>query len=158
MKRVVGPVLWGAMVAAVLSGPGASAQPPSPSTSSGASLPAPLEQIQSGQWELRSIDAAQDAPTRLCLGEVRQLLQPHHPGALCRQFVSESGPDKVTVTYDCGARGQGRTALRVETPRLVQIDSQGVSDGRPFALRLEGRHVGACSASGGGGGGARPRR
>jgi hypothetical protein len=51
------------------------------------------------------------------------------------------------VTYDCAQAGQGRTALRVETARLVQIDSQGVSGGTPFAMTLEARRVGACKTA-----------
>jgi len=40
--------------------------------------------------------------------------------------------------------GRGRTILRVETPRLVQIDSQGLHYGAPFALRAQARKTGPC--------------
>jgi hypothetical protein len=50
----------------------------------------------------------------------------------------------VTVSYVCPGMGRGRTLLRVETPRLVQIDSQGLANGAPFALRAVARKVGPC--------------
>ena len=43
----------------------------------------------------------------------------------------------MTVNYVCPGMGRGRTILRVETPRLVQIDSQGLHNGAPFALRAQ---------------------
>jgi hypothetical protein len=48
------------------------------------------------------------------------------------------------VSYQCIGAGKGRTDIRVETPRLVQIDAQGIADGAPFALSLEGRRTGDC--------------
>ena len=81
---------------------------------------------------------------RLCLGDASMLLQPHHPGRQCKRVVLTNNAQHIAVTYDCAQAGQGRTALRVETARLVQIDSQGVSGGAPFAMTLEGRRVGAC--------------
>jgi hypothetical protein len=105
-----------------------------------------LDRIEPGLWELRSVDDRPPSPTRLCAADRRHLLQPLHRGPLCRQLVTASGPDQVTVAYACAARGQGRTALRIETPRLVQIDSQGIAGGRPFAARFEGRRIGDCPA------------
>jgi hypothetical protein len=88
----------------------------------------------------------EDAQTRkLCVSDLRQLLQVQHGRALCRSFTVSDSAHAVTVTYDCAAAGNGRTDLRVETTRLVQIRSQGVADGAPFAFAAEGRRVGACS-------------
>lgn len=105
-----------------------------------------LSGLERGEWELKERGAA-GQPRRLCIGDPDQLLQPHHPGRQCKRFVLENGPSQVAVTYDCAQAGQGRTAIRVETARLVQIDSQGVSDGAPFALAIEGRKVGACKSA-----------
>ncbi len=104
---------------------------------------AALTSLERGEWELTGRGNTA-TPRRLCLGDVAQLLQPNHPGRQCKRFVVENSASNVAVTYDCAQAGQGRTALRVETARLVQIDSQGVSGGLPFALNLEGRHVGTC--------------
>lgn len=102
-----------------------------------------LTALERGEWELVERGAAGTA-RRICLGDPAQLLQPRHPGRQCKRFVLENSARRVAVTYDCAHAGQGRTALRVETGRLVQIDSQGVSDGSPFAMAIEGRRVGAC--------------
>lgn len=102
-----------------------------------------LSGLEHGEWELKERGSAA-TPRRLCLGDAAQLLQPQHPGRQCKRFVLENSAQQVAVTYDCAQAGQGRTALRVETARLVQIDSQGVSGGAPFAMALEGRRIGAC--------------
>jgi hypothetical protein len=49
------------------------------------------------------------------------------------------------VQYTCRGRGYGRTHIRRETSRLVQIDTQGIADGRPFAFAAEARRVGDCT-------------
>ena len=46
--------------------------------------------------------------------------------------------DSMTVNYSCPGAGRGRTTIRFETPRLVQIDSQGLDHGAPFALARGG--------------------
>jgi hypothetical protein len=137
-------VARGALALAVALASGASAQPGA--APSAPAPPAALARIEAGLWELKTVGSPQAPPLRLCVPDRRQLLQPMQGAPICRQFVAEAGADHVTVTYDCAARGQGRTALRVETPRLVQIDSQGISEGQPFAMRLEGRHAGQCGS------------
>jgi hypothetical protein len=52
----------------------------------------------------------------------------------------------VTVQYTCRGRGFGRTHIRRETDRLVQIDTQGIADSRPFAFSVEARRTGDCTA------------
>lgn len=112
-----------------------------------APAPVALRALEPGEWELRG--RGEEAETRrLCVTDLRQLLQlRHHPvqgQALCRSFTISDSPQAITVTYDCAAAGNGRTDLRVETARLVQIRSQGVADGAPFAFAAEGRRIGAC--------------
>lgn len=102
-----------------------------------------LSGLEAGEWELR--DRGEEAQTRkLCVTDLRQLLQPQHPGPVCRNFVVTDSAQAASVTYDCAAAGNGRTDLRVETSHLVQIRSQGVSQGAPFAFAAEGRRIGAC--------------
>jgi hypothetical protein len=102
-----------------------------------------LNGLERGEWELRE-RGARSAPRRICLGDPTQLLQVQHPGQACRQFVVSDAINHAIVTYQCSASGRGRTDLRVETPRLVQINAQGVADSAPFAMDIEGRKTGAC--------------
>lgn len=106
--------------------------------------PAALAALESGQWDLRSRDAGEPS-VRLCIHDGLSLIQIRHQGQTCRQFVVEDTADRVSIAYSCPRTGHGRTVIRVETPRLVQIDSQGVADGYPFALDMEGRKTGACT-------------
>jgi len=106
--------------------------------------PMPLRTLETGQWELRG--RGEGAETRkLCISDLRQLLQVQHGKALCRSLTISEDAHAITVTYDCAAAGNGRTDLRVETNKLVQIRSQGVAQGAPFAFAAEARRVGACS-------------
>ena len=50
------------------------------------------------------------------------------------------------MQYTCRGRGYGRTHIRRETGRLVQIESQGIVDGLPFDFVAEGRRIGECPA------------
>jgi len=117
---------------------------------SGGRSPAPpsitaLRQVQKGQWELRDREADRSAkPRRLCVSDPSQLLQVNHGDTQCSRFVVADTSDHAVVTYQCDGRGKGRTDLRVETPRLVQIQSQGVVDGAPYSVSLEARRTGDC--------------
>ena len=102
-----------------------------------------LDQLESGHWEMHEHTAS--APQRLCIADGRRLIQLRHPGAQCETFVVEDGPAQVVVQYTCQGRGYGRTRVRRETNRLVQIDSQGIVDGLPFNFAVEARRVGDCT-------------
>ncbi len=104
-----------------------------------------LRHLENGEWELRERGGRpQAAPRRVCVGDPVQLLQVQHGNGGCRRFVVADTNNHAVVTYQCNGRGNGRTDIRVETPRLIQIDSQGVADGAPFAVSLEGRRTGDC--------------
>lgn len=105
-----------------------------------------LRQLEKGQWELRERGARPPSatPRRVCVGDPTQLLQVKHGDGGCSRFVIADTANHAVVTYQCEGRGNGRTDLRVETPRLVQIDSQGVANGAPFAVSIEGRRTGDC--------------
>lgn len=102
-----------------------------------------LDQLESGRWEMR--ERTGTPPRRLCVASGRHLIQLRHPGANCDSFVVEDGPVQVVVQYTCQGRGYGRTRVRRETDRLVQIDSQGIADGLPFDFSVEARRVGECT-------------
>lgn len=129
-----------AMVIAVAAtiGYGAGAQ------AAGNTAPQALRGLEAGEWELHGRGESADI-RKLCISDLRQLLQVQHGRTLCRSFTVSDSATAITVTYDCAAAGNGRTDLRVETNRLVQIRSQGVADGAPFAFAAEARRIGACS-------------
>ncbi|MBO9574341.1 MAG: hypothetical protein J7494_01260 [Sphingobium sp.] len=115
-----------------------------------AQAPAPtpnaVAALEPGLWEFKEVGRTA-APERHCITSLRELLQPVQPRLSCKHFIAENADDHTAIAYDCAARGQGRTALRVETKRLLRIDSQGVAEGRPFSVRLEARRIGACLAA-----------
>lgn len=104
-----------------------------------------LDQLESGRWELRS-RGARGSSEQICLQDGRRLIQLRHPASLCQRLIVSDGPGEVIVQYTCRGRGYGRTHIRRETGRLVQIESQGIVDGLPFDFSAEGRRIGECSA------------
>ena len=104
--------------------------------------PGPLAQVERGRWELRGPSGA--ALGALCLGDPLLLAQPFNAPHPCSSEILATEGHVVTVGFVCPGMGRGRSAVRVETPRLVQIDSQGISNGAPFALRAEARRTGPC--------------
>lgn len=114
----------------------------------GLSQPAPahpmLTRLETGQWELRG-GTTNARILAICLGNPILLTQPRHGAAPCTRDVVAADSDSMTVNYSCPGLGRGRTTLRFETPRLVQIDSQGLDHGMPFALRAEARRIGPCA-------------
>ena len=127
-----------AVLPAMMAVPGVASGPES-------ALPAVLSILETGQWDLRSRDPGEPS-MRVCVRDRQALLQLRHQGQACKRFVVEDSPRRTDVAYTCPRTGHGRTVLRAETPRLIQIDSQGVADGYPFALNLEGRRTGTCGA------------
>lgn len=102
-----------------------------------------LDQLDKGRWELR-IREKDGAVQPICLGDARRLIQLRHPGAQCNRLIVDDSASEVTVQYTCRGQGYGRTHIRRENSRLVQIDSQGIANGLPFSFAVEARRVGAC--------------
>ncbi len=102
-----------------------------------------LASLDPGDWDLRfrNDDAARQ---NVCFDGGRQLIQIRHANLNCQSVVLSDSPEQVTVHYTCPGQGYGRTSIRRETSRLVQIESQGIAKGVPFAFTAEGRRVGAC--------------
>ncbi len=109
-------------------------------------VPQALASLQPGRWQLRSLDPGTAAKT-LCLGDPRQLLQVRHGTLPCNRFMITNEPNYTVVAYSCTGRGNGRTSIRVETPRVIQIESQGIADKSPFEMSYEGRRIGDCPAA-----------
>ena len=112
-----------------------------------APVPMALATLQPGQWALRSLDGSAAVKT-VCLGDARMLLQIRHSGASCNKYIITNDPTQAVVHYSCAGVGNGRTSIRVETPRVIQIESQGIEGKQPFDLTYEGRRVGECPLSG----------
>ena len=103
---------------------------------------ASLDRIQSGEWELRF---RSDVPRRrLCIHNGRDFIQLRHPRKGCSQYVVEDLADRVSVQYTCRGDGYGLTNIRLETPSLIQLESQGIAAGSPYHISAEARRVGAC--------------
>jgi hypothetical protein len=100
-----------------------------------------LSQLERGRWQLR--DAAGESRS-ICLGDPTALVQLEHGGVACEQEILASDKSGATVQYSCSGRGFGHTSIRVETPRLARIATQGLVDGRPFSYRAEARKIGSC--------------
>lgn len=117
----------------------------SPVASQALSAP-PLRGLEPGEWELRERpeEGGKGDVRRICLADLRQLIQLRHGRNSCKRLTVDEGAKRLVVNYDCAGAGGGRTDLRIETPRLVQIRSQGIAAGAPFAFSMEGRRIGAC--------------
>ncbi|WP_435200182.1 hypothetical protein [Qipengyuania sp. 902] len=102
-----------------------------------------LESLDKGGWELRFRDGS--TVRKVCVRSGREFIQLRHRGSGCNRFVVEDGAREVTIQYTCRGNGYGRTSIRKETASLVQIDSQGIADGKPFEFSAEARRTGACN-------------
>jgi hypothetical protein len=102
-----------------------------------------LDRLERGSWSLTYRD--DDAGVgKVCLAGGRELIQLRHSRLKCRSVVIDDTPNEMTVQYTCPGNGYGRTHIRRESDHLVQIDSQGIEDGLPFAFTAEARWAGAC--------------
>ncbi|MDT9599849.1 hypothetical protein [Sphingosinicella rhizophila] len=108
-----------------------------------AELPA-LSRLEKGRWQLSDPADAKAQFDSVCLGDPMRLIKLEHSDVNCSEEVVASGPNSASIHYICPGRGFGRTNIRVETSRLVKIDTQGRANNRPFAYRVEGRRVGSC--------------
>lgn len=134
MKRRIGFAILGAALLAASAAPATGQRP----------ALAMLDELAKGSWELRVREKGVPAE-RICLNDARRLIQLRHPGNNCERLVVQDTPASVTVQYTCRGQGYGRTQIRRETDRLIQLDSQGIADGLPFAFAAEARYVGECA-------------
>ena len=102
-----------------------------------------LDQLEAGRWELH-VRGPGGATERLCLRDARRLIQLRHPANNCERLIIDDKPTDVTVQYTCRGSGYGRTHIRKETSRLLQIETQGIANGLPFSFTAEARRIGDC--------------
>lgn len=107
--------------------------------------PNPLATLQPGLWVLRDVDDPRTPPRSLCVADFQALFQLEHRGSPCSRLVVGKDSRSVTVHYTCPADGFGLTSIKVETPTLAKVDTQGIKDHRPFAYRAEARRIRGCS-------------
>jgi hypothetical protein len=108
-----------------------------------ASLPSAM--TGPGQWEV-SKSAEGSGGQRTCLADPAMLTQWEHRGKPCTRVILSSDSDHAEVHYTCVGGGFGTSKVEVLTPRTLRIDTQGISDGYPFAYVLHARRVGDCPA------------
>ena len=101
-----------------------------------------LDSLQKGGWEVRYRDGS--AGKKICVRSGRELIQLRHADSACNRFVVDDSAEEVTVQYTCRGNGYGRTNIRKETATLVQIDSHGIADGKPFQFSAEARRTAEC--------------
>lgn len=105
-----------------------------------------LRKIELGLWDIQSKDA-RDGGRTMCVSDPLVLTQLAHPGQSCARFVISSSENNVVVHYSCPGTGSGQTDIRVETPRLLQIETQGMVKQTPFQWRYQARRIGECSGT-----------
>lgn len=101
-----------------------------------------FSQLERGRWQLR--DAVGESRNICLAADPAVLVQLEHGGISCEQDILANEKGGATVQYSCPGRGFGHTKIRVETPRLARIETQGLADGLPFSYRTEARKVGNC--------------
>ncbi len=102
-----------------------------------------LDRLERGSWSLTYRDEYPETG-KICIADGRELVQLRHSRLKCRSTVVDDTPHEVTIQYTCPGNGYGRTHIRRESDRLVQIDTQGIESGLPFAFSAEARLAGAC--------------
>lgn len=102
-----------------------------------------LKTIDLGMWELQE-KGSKAAPRRVCVRDPMLLMQVRHGTSVCSRFVIENLEKRGTVYYTCPGAGHGQTAIRIESSKLFQLNSQGIADQSPFNISYEARYAGAC--------------
>lgn len=107
---------------------------------------AALAGLQHGNWHFKEIGAANTR--EVCASDPMRLVQLNHPGAACTRFAIVDAANQVTIQYNCGPRGYGKTTITVSQPDQIRLDTQGISpDGQPFDTSYEGQFAGPCAPS-----------
>ncbi|MEO6580383.1 MAG: hypothetical protein ABIN83_04450 [Sphingomicrobium sp.] len=108
-----------------------------------ASLPTALS--SAGQWEVGKSLIGSGNET-VCLNDPAVLMHWDQRAKRCTTAVLSSSLDRAEVHYTCQGGSFGNSKVEVLTPRSVRIETQGISDGYPFAYTLHARHVGPCAS------------
>lgn len=104
-----------------------------------------LSTLKTGLWQFTEPAKGPNVVDAICIGDVTKMVKIKNKDDVCTLKMLASTPNSVTYDYRCAGKGQGRTTIRKETSGLVQIASQGITDGQLFNFTLEARHAGRCS-------------
>ena len=104
---------------------------------------AALKQLESGLWQL---DVKGSSPKLMCVTDQIRLVQIEHDQPGCSRFVIANEPKSSTVHYSCQRAGWGRTTVRVQSPTLATIQTQGIAHNEPFDYSAQAHRVGGCTA------------
>ena len=107
-----------------------------------------LGQLEPGLWEMRGLDNVRTKRRPICLGDPAVLIQLEHGQITCSRLVIANKAQMLTVHYVCPFNGFGQTSVRVQSPRLARIETQGIVNNAPFAYRVELRRLGPCDIQG----------
>jgi hypothetical protein len=103
-----------------------------------------LTGLQRGNWQFKEIGAATGRV--VCAPGPMRLIQFNHPGVACSHFTIVDTANQVTIQYNCGPRGYGKTTVTLTQPGQIRLDTQGIApDGRPFDASYEGQFTGPCT-------------
>jgi hypothetical protein len=102
-----------------------------------------LAGLEPGRWVIRDLESNTERRS-ICIGDPMLLAQIEHDGPPCAAEVIETAPSGGTVRYTCPGRGFGHSRIRMETPRVASIVTQGINANRPFSFRAEARKMGDC--------------
>ena len=111
---------------------------------------APLQRINAmsrvlpGLWTIHALDKGESDVAPFCVTDTARLLQFRHPGATCSRFIIADTDRIATIQYSCAGAGWGRTSVRVISPEMLRLDTQGIAGKAPFALAAEAHRVGDC--------------
>ena len=106
----------------------------------GASLPSAM--VGPGEWEVSA--SVGGTGEKVCLSDPGLLAQWEHRTKQCARVILSSTADRADVHYTCVGGGFGTSKVEELTPRSIKIDSQGISDGYPFARTIYAHRIGAC--------------
>ena len=83
-----------------------------------------LAKVERGRWQFKVIGAALGRD--VCAPDPLRLVQFNHPGPAARRFTIEDAADHVTIQYNCGPRGYGKTTITLTQPGQIRLDTQGI--------------------------------
>lgn len=98
---------------------------------------------QPGLWDI-SHSANGSHSMRTCLADPMLLTQWEHRNSACTRVVIAEQGAQATLHYTCAGGGFGQSVMTLLTRRSIRVDTQGISDGLPFAYVLHARRAGNC--------------
>ena len=101
--------------------------------------------VEPGLWSIHALEKGEADVAPYCVADPTRLLQFRHPSANCTRLVITDTPRIATIQYSCPGAGWGRTSVRVVSPTMLRLDTQGIADNAPFALSAVARRLGDCS-------------